>query len=274
VFTGLTEALRGYGRSVLNAVVTSHAIAGRPDSAAYMEWVARLSGGARYKQRAHELLQLSPGLRIFDAGCGPGTDLEHLRRGVVPGGLVLGLDRDEQMLVRARTQSSEQSLAAGDLESLPIADEKFDRVLTDRVLQHVSSPRSSLQELRRVCRPGGLAVMCEPDWGALQVESVHSEASDAFARYTVDRVVRNPVIGRQIGRLGIETGWTREDVEVMPIVCTDFETADRLVGLGRNSASAVADGYLQQDQRDAWLAYLVDGPLYVCATLVITCLRN
>ena len=254
--------------------MTSQAIAGRQDAAAYMEWVAGLSGGARYKQRAHELLQLRPGLRVLDAGCGPGTDLEHLRRGVVPGGLVLGLDRDEQMLVRARTQSSEQSLAAGDLESLPIADEQFDRVLTDRVLQHVSSPRSSLHELRRVCRPGGLAVICEPDWGALVVESVHSWASDAFVRYTLDHVVRNPVVGRQIGRLGSETGWTREVVEVMPTAFTDFETADRLVGLGRNSASAVAHGYLHQHERSEWLADLMDGPLYVCATLVITCLRN
>jgi hypothetical protein len=90
----------------------------------------------------------------------------------------------------------------------------------------------------------------------------------------VDRAVRNPLLGRQIGRLGTQAGWTRDVVEVMPIAFTDFETADRLVGLGRNSASAVAHGYLHQNQRNQWLADLMDGPTYVCATLVITRLRH
>ncbi len=254
--------------------MTSQAIAGRQDAATYMTWVAGLSGGASYKKSAHEHLELRPGLRVLDAGCGPGVDLETLRAAVGPEGLVVGLDRDESMLNRASGLASDGAFVAGDLLALPVTDSHFDRVLADRVLQHVLSPRDALAELRRVCAPGGLAVICEPDWGALVVDSVHSDASDAFVRYTVDRVVRNSIVGRQIGRLGTEAGWTRDVVQVLPIAFTDFETADRLLGLGRNSGSAVEHGYLTQEHRDQWLTDLMDGPLYVCASMVVTRLRN
>lgn len=47
---------------------------------------------------------------------------------------------------------------AVDMQALPYADEVFDAVLTDQVIEHVAHPWTAVQESFRVLRPGGLAI--------------------------------------------------------------------------------------------------------------------
>jgi SAM-dependent methyltransferase len=49
-----------------------------------------------------------------------------------------------------------------DLTALPFADEEFDLILCSHVLEHVGDDRAAMREMRRVLRPGGLAVIQTP----------------------------------------------------------------------------------------------------------------
>ena len=49
-----------------------------------------------------------------------------------------------------------------DLEALPFADQSFDLVMCNHVLEHVEDDRAALRELRRVMRPGGSAILQTP----------------------------------------------------------------------------------------------------------------
>jgi SAM-dependent methyltransferase len=51
----------------------------------------------------------------------------------------------------------------GDAQEMPFAGASFDRVWGNAVLHHLDLERAA-GELRRVLRPGGVAVFCEP-WG-------------------------------------------------------------------------------------------------------------
>lgn len=61
-----------------------------------------LVGGARYRRRAVESLQLSPGDTAVDLCCGTGANLPFLVEAVGPTGRVVGVDLSPGMLAQAR----------------------------------------------------------------------------------------------------------------------------------------------------------------------------
>lgn len=249
--------------------MTDERFAGRPVPADYMKSVANLTGARAYKALAHDMLELVSGLTVLDAGCGPGTDLLRLRDSVGAEGRVIGVDKDAAMLAGAAELDAAE-LVLADLHDLPLDDACVDRVKADRVLQHVVDPSIVLAELHRVSCVGAIAVVAEPDWGALVIDSMHPATSEAFTRFTCEQVVRNATLGREVGRLASDVGWARDAVAAMTTAFDDFDTADQVLGLGRNSLSAVDAGYLSSAERKQWLDGLRQAPVYAAATIVLT----
>jgi SAM-dependent methyltransferase len=64
---------------------------------------------------------------------------------------------------RALANGADVAFVHADAHALPFADECFDAVWGNAVLHHLDLTIAGL-ELRRVLRPGGVAVFCEP-WG-------------------------------------------------------------------------------------------------------------
>jgi sterol 24-C-methyltransferase len=110
-------------------------------------------------------LDLPPGSRVLDAGCGEGDVAIRLRRRFgleVDGVDVLGFNID-----RARRKAARLGLAGSprfhclDYAELPFRDQTFDGVYTMETLVHAFDHRQALRELRRVLRPGGRLVLFE-----------------------------------------------------------------------------------------------------------------
>jgi SAM-dependent methyltransferase len=96
--------------------------------------------------------------RVLDVGCGNGRYLQELRtRGHC--GLVLGLDQSEGMLHSARAAGNGEPLVRGDAQALPFEAALFDVVLAMHMLYHVPDRAVAIAELRRVLRPGGVALV-------------------------------------------------------------------------------------------------------------------
>ena len=120
-------------------------------------------------------LELRPGDRLLDFGCGGGRHtFEAMRRGAV----VTALDSDREVVagaaawVAALLEEDKETaeagghgdLVAGDGASLPFADACFDRVVAAEVLEHVPDDARVLTELARVLRPGGVIAVTVPRW--------------------------------------------------------------------------------------------------------------
>lgn len=194
----------------------------RPDPVTYLDTAARV--GASYKRAALELLDLRDGQTVVDVGCGPGTDLRELAATVGPTGMVVGLDHDPAMAVRALQRihtaasaaETRVTLTVGDVHALPYAAGTTHRARTDRMLQHVAEPAAAVRELRRVVRDGGRVVFAEPDWETLTVDHATPALSRAYTRFIVDRMIRNPRVGRELPRLAIDAGFAVPDVVPAP----------------------------------------------------------
>lgn len=105
-----------------------------------------------------ELLGDVTGLRVLDAGCGPGLYAEAL---LERGAEVLGFDASTAMveLARERVGNRAEFRLARLEEPLPYADGSFDVVLCALAIHYVADRQATFAEMRRVLRPGGAVVL-------------------------------------------------------------------------------------------------------------------
>ncbi len=106
---------------------------------------------------------LSPGMRILEAGCGYGRNLAYLLRA---GCEIFALDADTAAIEHVRQLSASlqtglppQNFQVGVIEQMPFPDASFDAVICSAVLHFARDEdhfRAMLSELWRVLRPGGL----------------------------------------------------------------------------------------------------------------------
>ena len=122
-------------------------------------------------------------LRCLDIGCGTGlwtSELESL-------GTVWGLDVAPEALQHCRARGLRR-LIRGLAERLPIADDSCDVVTALGVLEHVDDDAGLIDELARVCRPGGHVLLLTSAYRGLW--SAHDEAVHHKRRYTRAELLR------------------------------------------------------------------------------------
>jgi SAM-dependent methyltransferase len=106
-------------------------------------------------------LQLA-NLTLADIGCGAG-DFEHRLSPVCA--QIYGVDLSRKMLqvAQRRAPLRQGGYLCADSLSLPLPDESVDVVFASCLLHHITdvSPALVVQELQRICRPGGLVICFE-----------------------------------------------------------------------------------------------------------------
>ncbi len=109
-----------------------------------------------------EYLDIGPGDRVLDCGCGLGWFLKVI--GELSECSLFGTDYD---VPRLRTASREMGarapVAASDILRLPYADGTFDKAVLSEVLEHVTDDLGSLLEVKRIVKPGGLIAITVPN---------------------------------------------------------------------------------------------------------------
>lgn len=104
------------------------------------------------------------GLRVLEIGCGVGVNAIDLAR---RGARVVALDSSASRLRVLKSVAADLDVGASlgavcaRAEHLPFRQESFDAAYTKATLIHTDLP-PALVECRRVLRPGGRAVFCEP----------------------------------------------------------------------------------------------------------------
>jgi arsenite methyltransferase len=104
--------------------------------------------------------RLQPGERVLDLGSGAGTDSLVAAQMVGPEGHVTGIDMTPEMLSKARAAAEEMGAGNVDFveseaEQLPFADETFDAVISNGVIDLIPDKDAVFGELFRVLKPGG-----------------------------------------------------------------------------------------------------------------------
>jgi len=112
--------------------------------------------------------RLKPGTKLLDAGCGFGYIMRTYGPHCLPGGELVGLDRDKKLMATAARFCRREGLAkamrfvCGDVCAMPFDDNTFDVSIAHVVLIHLAEPERVLDELIRVTRRGGCIALFEP----------------------------------------------------------------------------------------------------------------
>src|SRR3954468_14058818 len=102
-----------------------------------------------------DALDLAPGTRAVDVGCGPGA-LTALLVERLGAGNVVAADPSEPFVAAARKRFPGVEVHLAPAESLPLADGSVDVAAAALVVHFMTDPVGGIAEMRRVTRDGGL----------------------------------------------------------------------------------------------------------------------
>ncbi|MDP8951395.1 MAG: class I SAM-dependent methyltransferase [Actinomycetota bacterium] len=113
-----------------------------------------------------ERFDLAPGMRVLDAGCGPGRLTIPVARAVGPDGRVVALDSQAATLRKLEKRLDAEGLenvrvVKGELGEGTLDEGGFDRVLLVGVLGEVRDRAVGLRELYAALKPGGVLSVTE-----------------------------------------------------------------------------------------------------------------
>ena len=198
-------------------------------------------------------LQLRPGCRVLDFGCGPGFVAEGMADIVGSAGRVYGVDLNTRFVTNASNRNSASdsiSFHPVDGNRIPLGDTSVDRLLCKNVLEYVPDAQTTLAEFRRVLEPGGRLLLIDSDWGFVAVEPWGRERTKRFFDAAAP-AFREPEIGRRLRTHLLDAGFA--DVDVRMQAAVDTEGGSLLV-LRNMAGYANAFDAIPSDEVDAMLA--------------------
>jgi ubiquinone/menaquinone biosynthesis C-methylase UbiE len=100
---------------------------------------------------------------VLDIACGTGIITCEFAKEVLH---VTGIDLTPAMIEQAKVLQQEKQLnnitwKIGDVLNLPFYDDSFSIVVTRYSLHHILDPKKVLQEMKRVCTPGGKIIVID-----------------------------------------------------------------------------------------------------------------
>jgi ubiquinone/menaquinone biosynthesis C-methylase UbiE len=125
-------------------------------------YVDRAAGSAAVIERA----DVRPGMRVLDAGSGPGRITLPLAERVGPKGEVVAVDVQAAMLRRLEERAAEYGLSNirtlhGAIDQAPLTPNSFDRAFLVTVLGEIPDQFAALHALHTALKPGGVLSITE-----------------------------------------------------------------------------------------------------------------
>ena len=209
----------------------------------YLDAVARQL--QEHKRLSYDLLELQPGSRVLEVGCGTGDDARMLARHVLPGGHVTGIDISARLVDEARARAAATGLPveflAADAHHTGLPAGSYDAARVERCLQHVERPAAVIAEMARLVRRGGHIIAAEPDWDTLVIDASDRPLTRDIARILSDRHFADGRVGRELPGLMSGAGLSDLGIRSATLTTRSFALANEILLLGEAA-------------RDAWTA--------------------
>ncbi len=160
-----------------------------------------------------------PGIRVLDAGCGPGKTTSILYEMIQPGGQILGIDFSEERIRSAKQQYGQKpgiDYRVHDLKTpLPETDH-FDLIWVRFVLEYFRAEAADIVKNLRAClKPGGYLCLIDLDHNCLN----HYELPRRMERILFDisslleeKYNFDPYVGRKLYAFLYDQGY--ENIEL------------------------------------------------------------
>ena len=201
------------------------------------------------KRRSLTLLDLRPGDRALDVGCGTGDEVIALSEVLGAQGWAVGADASATMVAEGRRRVDAEGLSAS------FVDASFDGVRAERLLQHVPDAELALRELVRVARAGAQVVLWEADLETLVFDAPDRAVSRRIALFICDGF-RNGAIGHELFRRFKQLGLQEVQAEPRIRAMTEFWLMESAFDLRASAQKAATAGIVTEREASDWIASL------------------
>ena len=179
------------------------------------------------KQAAYLTGGLPDGADVLEVAPGPGYFAIEMARGDRLH--VIGLDISHTFVEIARENARQAGVSVdfrqGNASSMPFADSSFDLIICQAAFKNFSQPGKAIDEMHRVLRGGGMAV----------IQDMWKDAPDATIRQEVNSMQLGPVnafLTRQSLRMLRRRAYTKEQFERLAIASAFGGCAIETSGIG------------------------------------------
>ena len=114
-------------------------------------------------RRIVDALDVQPGERVLEIGCGHGVAVTYLQE---RGARVTAIDRSPKMVAAATQRNPDAEILLGTLEDIDLGERRFDAILAVRVGLFHREPERARALAERWLAPGG-RLLAETDFPAL-----------------------------------------------------------------------------------------------------------
>jgi SAM-dependent methyltransferase len=131
-----------------------------------LAWIVDNPLRRRYMAKALDRIGIQPGERVLELGPGPGTFSVEAARRTDPGGTLVAVDIQLQMIAAVEKKAWEAGVTnveahVASAYDLPLQDGSVDRAFLVTVLPEIPDRHRALLELHRVLKPGGVLSISE-----------------------------------------------------------------------------------------------------------------
>lgn len=147
-------------------------------------------------ERIEHVLGRPRNITSLNVGAATGTTSDMLTRF----GQVTSIEYDADCCSFAQTYMTTPMLQ-GSITELPFEQESFDLVCAFDVIEHVEDDHTAIEELVRVCKPGGYIMITVPAYAFLW--GPHDIINQHFRRYTLKELLQ--LFGNRGGRIVYKT---------------------------------------------------------------------
>ncbi len=238
------------GRAFKPESIDDHAVA---QMVAILDQQDAMPSIERLRAWALDKAGLRPGESAVDVGSGTGTMTRRMSAAVGAEGRAVGIEPNGMLRGVAEGRAAAEGVGAifcqGLATEIPLPDASVDLVWCERVLQHVPDAQAAIDEMARVLRPGGRALLLDSDHGSRVNSDIDPEVAHAITVAFMSQLA-NADAARHIPRQAAAAGLVVDpDIGSSAVIypqdlLTDFPM------LRMAAEHAVLDGTITQEQAD------------------------
>jgi ubiquinone/menaquinone biosynthesis C-methylase UbiE len=205
-----------------------------------------------FRAEAAKRMNLSPGHKVLDLGCGIGGATFPVADAIGPNGLAAGVDISSALIEVASRRASNRpgiEFRVGDACAIPYPDGFFDFARTERVFLYLPDRLSAILEMKRVVKQGGHVLLIDTDIDSTAIYSTKPALTRKMTSI-VAASMPNPNSARELPSLARQADLKDIKTETFAVATPHEFLARAMQG---SLYKAAEDGIVPRSEVDEWL---------------------